>query len=75
MGRVEIGGSLCPGCAQLHGTLVDHLQQLQELLVLIVEMASKDNGTDDTGDSVAQEECELDGGTWAMEIVYVGSKD
>ena len=53
-------GHLGPGCAHFYETLVDHLQQLQELLVLIVKAASKDDGTDDVGDSAAQEESRFD---------------
>lgn len=64
-----VGGHLCPRCAHLNETLIDHLQQLQELLVLIVKAASKDDGTDDVGDSAAQEERGLDGRTWMVEIV------
>ena len=62
------GGHLGPGCAHLDETLVDHLQQLQELLVLIVKAVSKDDGTDDIGDSAAQEESRFDGGPWVMEV-------
>lgn len=69
MGREVVGGHLCPRCAHLNETLIDHLQQLQELLVLIVKAASKDDGTDDVGDSAAQEERGLDGRTWMVEIV------
>lgn len=59
MGREGPGGNLCQGCAHLHETL-NHPQQPQDLLVLIVKAASKDNGT---SDSVAQEESGSDGGT------------
>ena len=55
MDRDVTDGHLGPGCAHFYETLVDHLQQLQELLVLIVKAASKDDGTDDVGDSAAQE--------------------
>lgn len=68
----EVAGvHLCPGCAHLNETLVDHLQQLQELLVFIVETAAKNNRTDDVGDSAAQDEGGLNGSTWMIEIVYV----
>mgnify|MGYP007073702746 CR=1 FL=1 len=75
MGWEVAGGHLCPGCAHLKETLVDHLQQLQELLVLIVEAAAKNNRTDDVGDSAAQDEGGLNGSTWVMEIVYVRGSD
>lgn len=71
MGREVAGGHLCPGCAHLNETPVDHLQQLQELLVPIVKAASKDDGTDDVGDTAAQEESGFGGGTWVIEIVYL----
>lgn len=75
MDREVTGGHLGPGRAHLDETLVDHLQQLQELLVLIVEAASKDDGTDDIGDGAAQEESRFDGGTWGLEIVSVGGHE
>lgn len=75
MGREVTGGHLCPRCAHLSETFIDHLHQLLELLVLIVEAASKNDGTDDIGDSTAQEESGVDGGTWVIEIVYVGGND
>lgn len=68
-------GNLCPGCAHLNKTPIDHLQQLQERLVLIVEASSKDNRTDDVGDSAAQEEGGFGGGTWVVKIIYVGGND
>lgn len=75
MGIEVAGGNLCPGCAHLNETPIDHLQQLQECLVLIVEAVSKDNGTDDIGDSAAQEESGFDGGTWVMKIISVGGNN
>lgn len=69
VGREVVSGHLCPGCAHLNETLIDHLQQLQELLVFIVKAASKDDRTDDVGDSAAQEEGGFDGRTWRVEIV------
>lgn len=61
-------GHLCPRGAHLNETLIDHLQQLQELLVFIVEAASKDNRTDDVRDSAAQEEGGFNGGTWVGKL-------
>ena len=73
--REVAGRHLCPGCAHLNEALIDHLQQLQELFVLIVKAAPKDNRTDNVGDSAAQEESGFGGGTWMVEIVYVGGNN
>lgn len=69
MGKEVAGEHLCPGRAHLNEALVDHLQKLQELLVLVVEAASKDDRADDVGDSATQKESGFDGSAWVMKIV------
>lgn len=66
------GGYLRPGRVHFSEPLINHLQQLQKLLVLIVKAASKENGTDDIADTAAEEEGGFDGGTWVMKISNVG---
>lgn len=60
----EVGEDLRPGGAHLNETLINHLQQFQELLVLIVKTAPEDHRTDDIGDGAAQEESGFNGGPW-----------